>query len=54
MPAAEKSVWVMGSTVLGTNIISSLLSKNHTPRVGDLGSAYNHKEKSKAKLPILS
>lgn len=37
----------------GTNIFS-LLSKNYTPRFGDLGSVYNHKEKRKAKLPILS
>lgn len=33
---------------------SSLLSKSYTPKVGDLGSPYNHKEKRKAKLPILS
>lgn len=54
MPAAEKLVWVMVSTVLGTSIISFLLSKNYKPKVGNLGSPYNHKKSRKAKLSILS
>lgn len=41
VPAAGKLVGVVGSTVLGTSITSSLLSKNYRPRAGELGSAHN-------------